>query len=189
MSFVWLSLTESRSTTEAKINMLLWGAKYSPMFPPILLTYFKRCKDHSLLLWTNIMYCNDTCLISAQENDPGLTSLQENREAWTAKCLNHLLPLFLLSSRSSGFSFMSFIICILTFWNCLVDVKHIWKLYPWQVLFLLFFNLFFRKYFGEKIGLYFAWLGLYTEFLIPSSVVGIIVFLYGCITIESDIPR
>ncbi|NWW78295.1 ANO2 protein, partial [Climacteris rufus] len=45
-----------------------------------------------------------------------------------------------------------------------------------------------RKYFGEKIGLYFAWLGLYTEFLIPSSVVGIIVFLYGCITIESDIP-
>ncbi|EOB06389.1 Transmembrane protein 16B, partial [Anas platyrhynchos] len=45
-----------------------------------------------------------------------------------------------------------------------------------------------RKYFGEKIGLYFAWLGLYTEFLIPSSVVGIFVFLYGCITIESDIP-
>ncbi|NWY42851.1 ANO2 protein, partial [Sylvia atricapilla] len=45
-----------------------------------------------------------------------------------------------------------------------------------------------RKYFGEKIGLYFAWLGLYTEFLIPSSLVGIIVFLYGCITIESDIP-
>lgn len=54
----------------------------------------------------------------------------------------------------------------------------------------LFISLFFfRKYFGEKIGLYFAWLGLYTEFLIPSSVVGIFVFLYGCITIESDIPR
>ncbi|XP_015271501.1 PREDICTED: LOW QUALITY PROTEIN: anoctamin-2-like [Gekko japonicus] len=45
-----------------------------------------------------------------------------------------------------------------------------------------------RKYFGEKIGMYFAWLGLYTEFLIPSSIVGIIVFLYGCMTIESDIP-
>ncbi|XP_061438593.1 anoctamin-2 isoform X2 [Rhineura floridana] len=45
-----------------------------------------------------------------------------------------------------------------------------------------------RKYFGEKIGMYFAWLGLYTEFLIPSSVVGIIVFLYGCLTIENDIP-
>ncbi|KAM4677940.1 anoctamin-2 [Discoglossus pictus] len=45
-----------------------------------------------------------------------------------------------------------------------------------------------RKYFGEKIGLYFAWLGLYTWLLIPASVVGIIVFLYGCITIEADIP-
>ncbi|XP_060110345.1 anoctamin-2 isoform X2 [Heteronotia binoei] len=45
-----------------------------------------------------------------------------------------------------------------------------------------------RKYFGEKIGMYFAWLGLYTEFLIPSSLVGIIVFLYGCMTIESDVP-
>ncbi|KAM6435930.1 anoctamin-2 isoform 1-T1 [Liasis olivaceus] len=45
-----------------------------------------------------------------------------------------------------------------------------------------------RKYFGEKIGMYFAWLGLYTEFLIPSSLVGIIVFLYGCLTIEEDVP-
>uniref|UniRef100_A0A2K5I6U9 Anoctamin n=4 Tax=Cercopithecidae TaxID=9527 RepID=A0A2K5I6U9_COLAP len=45
-----------------------------------------------------------------------------------------------------------------------------------------------RKYFGEKIGLYFAWLGLYTSFLIPSSVIGVIVFLYGCATIEEDIP-
>ncbi|KAJ8790871.1 hypothetical protein J1605_020965 [Eschrichtius robustus] len=44
------------------------------------------------------------------------------------------------------------------------------------------------KYFGEKIGLYFAWLGLYTSFLIPSSVIGVIVFLYGCATIEEDIP-
>ncbi|XP_060046212.1 anoctamin-2 [Erinaceus europaeus] len=45
-----------------------------------------------------------------------------------------------------------------------------------------------RKYFGEKIGLYFAWLGLYTYFLIPASVIGVIVFLYGCATIEEDIP-
>uniref|UniRef100_A0A670XWW2 Anoctamin n=1 Tax=Pseudonaja textilis TaxID=8673 RepID=A0A670XWW2_PSETE len=45
-----------------------------------------------------------------------------------------------------------------------------------------------RKYFGEKIGMYFAWLGLYTEFLIPSSVIGIIVFVYGCLTIEEDVP-
>uniref|UniRef100_H3ALY5 Anoctamin n=1 Tax=Latimeria chalumnae TaxID=7897 RepID=H3ALY5_LATCH len=45
-----------------------------------------------------------------------------------------------------------------------------------------------RKYFGEKIGLYFAWLGLYTELLIPASVVGIIVFLYGCLTLDTNIP-
>lgn len=53
----------------------------------------------------------------------------------------------------------------------------------------VFFSFFSRKYFGEKIGLYFAWLGLYTYFLIPSSVIGVIVFLYGCATIEEDIPR
>ncbi|MGH0133627.1 UNVERIFIED_CONTAM: hypothetical protein FKN15_075996 [Acipenser sinensis] len=46
-----------------------------------------------------------------------------------------------------------------------------------------------RKYFGENIGLYFAWLGVYTELLIPASVVGIIVFLYGCATLDTNIPR
>ncbi|XP_078289930.1 anoctamin-1 isoform X7 [Panthera onca] len=45
-----------------------------------------------------------------------------------------------------------------------------------------------RKYFGEKIGLYFAWLGVYTQMLIPASVVGIIVFLYGCATVDENIP-
>ena len=49
--------------------------------------------------------------------------------------------------------------------------------------------LFYRKYFGEKIGLYFAWLGLYTQMLIPASVVGVIVFLYGCATVDDNIPR
>ncbi|XP_023661637.1 anoctamin-1 isoform X2 [Paramormyrops kingsleyae] len=45
-----------------------------------------------------------------------------------------------------------------------------------------------RKYFGEKIGLYFAWLGVYTQMLIPASLVGVIVFLYGCVTVNDDIP-
>lgn len=36
-----------------------------------------------------------------------------------------------------------------------------------------------RYYFGEKIGLYFAWLGFYTSMLIPASVVGLAVFIYG----------
>ena len=46
-----------------------------------------------------------------------------------------------------------------------------------------------RKYFGEKIGLYFAWLGVYTQMLIPASMVGIIVFLYGWATVDDNIPR
>uniref|UniRef100_A0A8B9UK42 Anoctamin n=1 Tax=Anas zonorhyncha TaxID=75864 RepID=A0A8B9UK42_9AVES len=70
--------------------------------------------------------------------------------------------------------------------NCKIHLKMIALTNLFIYLFISLF--FFRKYFGEKIGLYFAWLGLYTEFLIPSSVVGIFVFLYGCITIESDIP-
>uniref|UniRef100_A0A8C2WGY6 Anoctamin n=1 Tax=Cyclopterus lumpus TaxID=8103 RepID=A0A8C2WGY6_CYCLU len=46
----------------------------------------------------------------------------------------------------------------------------------------------FRKYFGEKVGLYFAWLGVYTQMLIPAAIVGVIVFLYGCATVDDNIP-
>ncbi|KAF3854770.1 hypothetical protein F7725_022825 [Dissostichus mawsoni] len=45
-----------------------------------------------------------------------------------------------------------------------------------------------RKYFGEQIGLYFAWLGVYTQLLIPPSVLGIIVFLYGLFTVDTNVP-
>lgn len=46
-----------------------------------------------------------------------------------------------------------------------------------------------RKYFGEQIGLYFAWLGVYTQLLIPPSVLGIIVFIYGILTVDANVPR
>ncbi|XP_028275099.1 anoctamin-4-like [Parambassis ranga] len=41
-----------------------------------------------------------------------------------------------------------------------------------------------RRYFGEKIGLYFAWLGWYTGMLFPAALVGLLVFLYGVFTLE-----
>ncbi|XP_033750082.1 anoctamin-7-like isoform X2 [Pecten maximus] len=45
-----------------------------------------------------------------------------------------------------------------------------------------------REYFGEKIGIYFAWLGFYTAWLLPAAVVGVIVFLYGIITWSGNTP-
>ncbi|XP_016889956.1 anoctamin-4-like isoform X1 [Cynoglossus semilaevis] len=41
-----------------------------------------------------------------------------------------------------------------------------------------------RTYFGEKIGLYFAWLGWYTGMLVPAALVGLLVFLYGVFTLD-----
>uniref|UniRef100_A0A8C5CAY3 Anoctamin n=1 Tax=Gadus morhua TaxID=8049 RepID=A0A8C5CAY3_GADMO len=41
-----------------------------------------------------------------------------------------------------------------------------------------------RRYFGEKIGLYFAWLGWYTGMLFPAALVGLLVFLYGVLTLD-----
>lgn len=46
-----------------------------------------------------------------------------------------------------------------------------------------------KEYFGVKIALYFAWLGFYTHMLIPASLVGILCFLYGLITLFSNTVR
>ena len=45
-----------------------------------------------------------------------------------------------------------------------------------------------KDYFGVKIALYFAWLGFYTHTLLFASVVGLICFFYGLITLRSNIP-
>ncbi|CAB0010579.1 unnamed protein product [Nesidiocoris tenuis] len=43
-----------------------------------------------------------------------------------------------------------------------------------------------RKYFGDKIALYFAWLGFYTEMLIPAAIVGLLCFMYGILSMDSS---
>ncbi|MEQ2274224.1 hypothetical protein XENORESO_016493, partial [Xenotaenia resolanae] len=43
-----------------------------------------------------------------------------------------------------------------------------------------------RNYYGEKIGIYFAWLGFYTEMLLFAAVVGTICFTYGFLTYDDN---
>uniref|UniRef100_A0A8C7UDD5 Anoctamin n=1 Tax=Oncorhynchus mykiss TaxID=8022 RepID=A0A8C7UDD5_ONCMY len=45
-----------------------------------------------------------------------------------------------------------------------------------------------REYYGEKIALYFAWLGFYTGWLLPAAVVGTLVFLFGIWLMVTDAP-
>ncbi|XP_054884751.1 anoctamin-7-like isoform X2 [Poeciliopsis prolifica] len=45
-----------------------------------------------------------------------------------------------------------------------------------------------REYFGEKIALYFAWIGFYTAWLLPASLIGTLVFLLGFLDVFSDVP-
>lgn len=46
-----------------------------------------------------------------------------------------------------------------------------------------------RKYYGEKIGIYFAWLGFYTEMLFFAAVMGVICFVYGLLSYDDNITR
>lgn len=65
-----------------------------------------------------------------------------------------------------------------------------YSLYKYWARFFCFFkeqplNLV-RKYYGEKIGIYFAWLGFYTEMLFFAAVVGTICFAYGFLTYDDN---
>jgi anoctamin-7 len=44
-----------------------------------------------------------------------------------------------------------------------------------------------REYFGERIAIYFAWLGFYTGWLLPAALVGLVVFLYGLFTLDHNV--
>ncbi|KAF9407449.1 hypothetical protein HW555_012527 [Spodoptera exigua] len=43
-----------------------------------------------------------------------------------------------------------------------------------------------RRYFGDKIGLYFCWLGFYTKMLYAPAIVGTLCFLYGLASMDSE---
>ncbi|VEN48394.1 unnamed protein product [Callosobruchus maculatus] len=43
-----------------------------------------------------------------------------------------------------------------------------------------------KDYFGVKFALYFTWLGFYTHMLIPAALVGLLCFIYGAVTLNSD---
>lgn len=43
-----------------------------------------------------------------------------------------------------------------------------------------------RKYFGDKIALYFCWLGFYTKMLYAPAIVGTLCFFYGLLSMDSD---
>ncbi|KAL0629024.1 Anoctamin-9 [Plecturocebus cupreus] len=43
-----------------------------------------------------------------------------------------------------------------------------------------------RNYFGEKVALYFAWLGWYTYMLVPAALTGLVVFLSGFSLFEAS---
>ncbi|XP_015217200.2 anoctamin-7 [Lepisosteus oculatus] len=45
-----------------------------------------------------------------------------------------------------------------------------------------------REYYGEKIALYFAWLGFYTGWLLPAAFVGTLVFVFGIWLMMTDVP-
>ena len=58
-----------------------------------------------------------------------------------------------------------------------------YKCYKKQPLWLI------KRYFGDKIGLYFAWLGFYTQMLILPAGLGLLVFLYGLVTMDTPLNQ
>lgn len=54
----------------------------------------------------------------------------------------------------------------------------IYRRYKKQPLWLI------RRYFGEKVALYYAWLGFYTRALYPPAIVGLLCFIYGLGSME-----
>uniref|UniRef100_A0AC35F864 Anoctamin n=1 Tax=Panagrolaimus sp. PS1159 TaxID=55785 RepID=A0AC35F864_9BILA len=64
-------------------------------------------------------------------------------------------------------------------YECWARPKNILK---YQPLYLI------QQYFGTQLGLYYAWLGFYTQFLSFIAIIGVICIFFGFFTISSDVP-
>uniref|UniRef100_A0AC34GSS8 Anoctamin n=1 Tax=Panagrolaimus sp. ES5 TaxID=591445 RepID=A0AC34GSS8_9BILA len=63
-------------------------------------------------------------------------------------------------------------------YECWVKFRNFYKYQPLHLI---------QRYFGTKIGLYFAWLGYYTRFLYGIAVIGIVCVIWGAVTMSSDV--
>jgi hypothetical protein len=64
-------------------------------------------------------------------------------------------------------------------WNNWARPKKIFTSQPIELI---------NEYFGEKLAFYFSWLDFYTKSLIVPAILGLLVFLYGCIAVAYDVP-
>uniref|UniRef100_A0A4W4E5L8 Anoctamin n=1 Tax=Electrophorus electricus TaxID=8005 RepID=A0A4W4E5L8_ELEEL len=71
-------------------------------------------------------------------------------------------------------------------YKCFVTNLHICTYSPSHVDLLTKCGCSFRDYFGEKVALYFLWLGWYTLMLIPAAIIGVVVFLYAIAFFSTD---
>ena len=76
-----------------------------------------------------------------------------------------------------------------------LESKHVWMENHDSLKFIILaasdfiFTFFHRDYYGEKIGIYFVFLGFYTEMLFYAAVVGLACFVYGLLTIPKTSGR
>lgn len=72
-----------------------------------------------------------------------------------------------------------------------INLPAVWSQGTWLTVFFqpLILSLVHRNYYGEKIGIYFVFLGYYTEMLLIAALVGLACFIYGLLSMENNQTR
>lgn len=131
-------------------------------------TFFKPTQRHQVLY----EILSRTPYGSVKNGQVGISRLI-NDNVFTAAFPLHHGSLEPLSGTSEGLTLRQVLFSHWAAWRC-------WSKYqPLDHI---------REYFGEKIALYFAWLGFYTGWLVPAAVMGLLIFLIGFWIMETDIP-